>query len=440
VSYNRDVSETESTEATMKSESEEDGATTPEVAAEPHAAATPEVAAQPQPAATSEPSAIADTPAVATTSRRADEAGNDPAPELRKLLELATKYPEIGPPVAELAFKLGQNEIAERLLRLGVEGEGAGVEYYFVMAHAARREKRWPDALQATVDALVAFEKTADEKLGPDDGGRLLHLIRLGYSTLMFDMQDVNAMPSFIETLGNLLPGLEARLGGDPFYRTLLAQTLWFRDRDASEKEWEKAAELADSEFTWNARGTWYREAERDEPKAERAYRMGLEQTPRSALLLHNLAQVLVERASRSTETDPKGARRLLNESDDLLRAALREDAPRVRRYIHGTRDRLNELRRKLPRPPQRGRGDTRGDRQQGPGPGRQQRPTQGQGPGGRGQGQGQDRGRRDSRDGGDRGDRSDRRGPKQDSFLTEGTVSLGEMVLAKLKEQQSKG
>jgi hypothetical protein len=49
----------------------------------------------------------------------------------------------------------------------------------------------------------------------------------------------------------------------------------------------------------WNARGTWYKEAERDLDKAERAYRKGLEKVGGSGLLMHNLAQVLVERAER---------------------------------------------------------------------------------------------------------------------------------------------
>jgi len=39
---------------------------------------------------------------------------------------------------------------------------------------------------------------------------------------------------------------------------------------ELSEAEWDRAAELGDSEFTWNARGTWYREAEKDEDKEEK--------------------------------------------------------------------------------------------------------------------------------------------------------------------------
>ena len=278
-----------------------------------------------------------------------DDSHPDPTPELRKLVDLAAKYPEIGPPLAELAFKIGQEELGNRVVRMGLEKEGPGVEFYFVAANAARREGKQEEALQKTLEAVRAYRGTPDASVAPDDGPRLLHLIRQGFTSLMFDLKDVHSQPDFVNGLKEELPGLSPRLGNDPFYRALLAQTIWYEDKRKSEDEWECAVELGEAEHTWNARGTWYKEAERDPAKAEKTYRQGLEVAPHSALLLHNLAQLLLERAAQP-EVSGDDTRKLLREGDELLRRALREDSPKgFRRYIHTTRDRLNELRSTLP-------------------------------------------------------------------------------------------
>jgi tetratricopeptide (TPR) repeat protein len=363
------------------------------------------------------------------------EARADRTIPLRKLVELAAKYAEVGPPLADLCFAIGESEVAEQLVRLGTQGGGGAgsVEYWFVAANAARRQRRYSDALRATVEAVQALAAAPDEPLGADGETRFLHLIRLGFATLMFDLRDLNAEPELRGALAEHLPRLEGRLGAIPFYRTLLAQTLWFTDKEASEREWDKADELGDPETTWNARGTWYNEADHDLDKAERAYRRGLEKVPTSALLMHNLAQILLEKAKRpGVSTDE--ARRRINQSVELLRSALRQDAPRLRRHIHATRDRLEELRRSLPPLPPRGDRDRdRGprerfarDRDRGPAARDRDR-----GPGGPDRDRGQ-------------GDRGPRRPPRESQpqqpkqkFLVEGTVSLGEMILAKLKEQE---
>src|SRR5262249_51219704 len=126
-------------------------------------------------------------------------------------------------------------------------------------------------------------------------------------------------------------------------------------DRERSEKEWDRAGEGEDSEHAWNARGTWYKEAERDADKAERAYRQGLERAPQSALLMHNLAQLLLEKAARP-DISVEDTHRLLRQADALLRNALRQESPRgLRRHVHATRDRLATLRASLPPLPPRG-------------------------------------------------------------------------------------
>jgi tetratricopeptide (TPR) repeat protein len=346
---------------------------------------------------------------------------------LRKLVELAAKYPEVGAPLAELCFAIGESEVGDQLVRLGTQGGGVGgVEYWFVAANAARRQRRYSDALRATIEALQAFAAAPDQPLGNEGESRFLHLVRLGFATLMFDLRDLNADPEFSRALAENLPKLESRLGSSPFFRSLVAQTLWFTDKEASEREWDKAGEMGDPETTWNARGTWYNEAEHDLDKSERAYRRGLEKAPTSALLMHNLAQILVEKAKKAG-VSPDEARRRLNQATELLRSALRQDAPRLRRHIHATRDRLEELRRSLPPPP------PRPDRDRGP---RDRPPRDRDRQGDRAAGHGG----HDRPDRGDRGPRRPRESqpqqPKQ-KFLVEGTVSLGEMILAKLKEQE---
>ena len=371
--------------------------------------------------------------------------GADRIIPLRKLVELAAKYPEVGPPLAELAFAIGETDVGDQLVRLGTDREAPHIEYWFVAANAARREKRYDEVIAIITKAVRSVASRGELEEGEEE--RLLHLVRMGFATLMFDLHQLTPEAEFVQAMGALLPVLEPKLGQLPFYRTLLAQTLWFTDREASEREWDRADELGDAEATWNARGTWYHEAEKDLDKAERAYRKGLDKVGPSALLLHNLAQILVEKAKREG-IQPNEAHRYLNQATEMLRTALRQDAPRLRRHIHSTRDRLEEFRRKLPpaerrggdRPPryQGGYQGGAGPRPQGGGPGgprREGRPPQGQG---QGQGQG---GPRPPRQGGPPRQNQPPReqrpvGPEQ-KFLVEGKMSLGEMILAKLKEKE---
>jgi hypothetical protein len=368
--------------------------------------------------------------------------GRDVVVPLRKLVELALDNPQIGPPLAELAFAIGHKEIGDQLLRLGTDRENPPLEYYFVAAQAARRARRYPDALRATLDAVRVFDKAAAGSYGAEEGERLLQLIRTGLSVLMFDLRDLTAEPELTRELAETMPRLEDRLGEQPLYRSLLAQALWFIDKDASEREWERARELADPEGTWNARGTWYKEAEKDLEKAERAYRRGLEKAPGNALLCHNLAQILVERAEHPPS--PGAARHLLNQAQDLLKRSLQGDNPRLRRHVHATRDRLEAIRRALPppeppaprpegapahhdrrdrphrddRPPprrdERDRPQATGDRERAPT--RDDRPAP----------------RRDDRDRPPREQPRRQEDPGQ-AFLKTGTVSLGDILKAKL-------
>jgi tetratricopeptide (TPR) repeat protein len=308
-----------------------------------------------------------------------------------------------------------------------------------VAANAARREKRYDEVIAIITKAVRSIASRGELEAGEEE--RLLHLVRMGFATLMFDLHQLTPDADYVKAMAELLPQLEPTLGQIPFFRTLLAQTLWFNDREASEREWDRADELGDAEATWNARGTWYHEAEKDLEKAERAYRKGLEKAGQSALLLHNTAQILVEKAKRPN-IQPNEAHRYLNQAVEMLRTALRQDAPRLRRHIHATRDRLEELRRKLPpaerrgggdrgprhhqggpRPPggPRGGGERRDNRPPGPGPAQGPRPPR-QGP------------PRPNQGGGPRGDRPV--APEQ-KFLVEGKMSLGEMILAKLKEKE---
>src|SRR5215470_3186605 len=276
---------------------------------------------------------------------------------LRRLVELALEHPDIGPPLADLAYAIGQKEVGDQLVRLGTERENPRVEYFVIAGYAARRSRRHADVFRATLDALRALAEQGPTPGDPDEGTRVMQLVRNALSVLMFDLKDLTREPEFTGALAERLRRLEDRLGGEVLYRTLYAQALWFTDKDASERQWERAKEIAATignmqgiEAVWNARGTWAKEADRDLDKAERAYRRGLEASPESALLLHNLAQVLVERAEHASPS-PAAARHLLNQAQDLLRRTLRADVPRLRRHIHATRDRLEAVRRSLPKP-----------------------------------------------------------------------------------------
>jgi len=389
----------------------------------------------------------------AVSSREPNEHRDDGDPRdvvvpLRKLVELALAHPEIGPPLADLAFAIGHRETGDQLLRMGTDRDNPQLEYFVVAAHAARRTRRWQDALGSTIAALRAYKDAEAGVYDGDDGERLLQLVRTGFGVLMFDLKDLSAEPEFTKELATLLPELEDRLGERPLYRTLLAEALWFADKDASEKQWERARELGDEETVWNARGTWYKEAERDLDKAERAYRKGLEKVGGSGLLMHNLAQVLVERAERGVAS-PGAARHLLSQAQDLLRRTLQTDVPRLRRHIHATRDRLEAVRRSLPPPeprpapedrqpppqqqPQERRPEARADRRddRGPPPRRDDR-----GPPPRRDDRGPPPPRRDDRRGPPQQQQREQRPPENpgQTFLTKGTVSLADMILAKLK------
>jgi tetratricopeptide (TPR) repeat protein len=277
------------------------------------------------------------------------------ASDFLKLVHLSTRYPEIGPPVAELAFKTGYSDLGQRIIKVGLESDAPGLEHYTVAAKHAKHMRQYDEAMRYCADAVRTMAASPERYADADDGAKLLHLVRLGFTILMFELKDTGAHPHFISTLQEELPRLSARMETDPFYHTLRAQVLWYTDKEASEQAWDRAAELGDAEFAYNARGTWYKEAEHDPDKAEGAYRKGLEQAPGSSLLQHNLAQVLLEKARRQPET----ARKLLQEARALVKSALLGDCPRgLRRHIYNTRAELDALQDSLRQAQAQGKGE----------------------------------------------------------------------------------
>lgn len=267
----------------------------------------------------------------------------DIAQEILKLIELSMNYPEIGPPLAELAFKADFPHLGERILRMGLQSEIHGVEYHFLAAKLSRREGEFNEALARIVDALEKCTANPD-KNPPSWKSNFLHLVRLGFAILMFDIKDLNANPSFTESIPKALDKVSDWFENDPFFLTLKAQAEWFSDKEKSELLWDNAVEADEEETSHNSRGTWYKEAERDPAKAESTYRKGIEAFPKSPLLLHNLAQVIMDRAweERRKKTPEESYR----EAHGFLRRALREShRPRMRRHIHSTMDRLKTLR-----------------------------------------------------------------------------------------------
>lgn len=268
-------------------------------------------------------------------------------PELRKLSELTTRYPEIGAPLAELAMKLGHRQLGQSLVNIAIEGGPEGVDARFLAADLARREGRSEDVLDHVLSAL-ALHAASDEQNANRDT-RILHLIRQGFAVVMFDLGDVSAYPEFSQAVTDRLIELADRYVDDAFYYTLLAQAQWCADPELSEQSWELAIELGEPEATWNARGTWYKEAERDLEHAEQAYLQGLEAAPASALLLHNLAQIMMIQAS-DEDLDPEEARRKLLEARNMLRRSLKYGMRvTLRRHIHETIERLDAQLTTLP-------------------------------------------------------------------------------------------
>lgn len=265
--------------------------------------------------------------------------------EVRRLMDYATKYPEIGPTVAELSFKLGFRDVGDRVVRMGLESDDRNIEYFFVAAELARREGRSDDALKSVLDGIEANKASTDEP----PNHRLLHLIRIGFAVLMFELNDVKSRPEFSKTVSEFLKSIESHFPEDPFFYTLLAQSLWLEDREGSEKAWDQAVSFGERETSWNARGTWYKEAEKHLGKAEDAYRRGLKDDPASALLMHNLAQVLMDRAAAP---DAEGAKvqDWARQADRLMRRAIRAtQQPRLRRHIRENIERVQKFRALLP-------------------------------------------------------------------------------------------
>ena len=253
--------------------------------------------------------------------------------EQERMLSLAVKYPEIGPTLASLAFKAGWKSFAERVVATGLAGGPRGAEYFLIAAENARREGDPQAVLGIARDALK--ELGGREDLGRNDGARLLQLVRKAFAALLFDFKDPRADLEFVSNLAERWGDLEAKLTKDPLYHVLRAQILWYADPEAAEAAWDKAAaETNDPELVWNARGTWAKDAARDIPAAEKAYRIGVERVPQSALLLHNLAQLLMDRAAATLaeaagEMTPQAERsrsRDLNQAEEFLRRALRGD------------------------------------------------------------------------------------------------------------------
>ena len=249
----------------------------------------------------------ADTPVTAAPIEN-PESTADVGPELERLLSLAVRYPELGPPLAALAFKAGWRGFAERVVSAGLAGDGhaRGVEYFTLMVQTARREGRFQDVLTVVRDAVREF--MGHEIPGANEGARLLQLVRQGFSTLLFDLKDPKADLDFVSALAEAWGGLESKLSEDPLFHVLKAQILWYVDAEAAETVWHHAADMGDVELVYNARGTWAKDAERDAGAAERIYRAGIKIVPNSGLLLHNLAQLLIDRAGPETSATEKHA------------------------------------------------------------------------------------------------------------------------------------
>ena len=149
----------------------------------------------------------------------------DVGAELRQLMDLALRHPEIAPPLASLAFKVGDREVGQRLTRLGQQGD-QGVEFFFIASQADRRDGRFDEALQGAINAIASVASRLDS-VDESELRRLLHLVRHGFAVALFELKDVQRGAELAAAYVELAPRIEARFGKDHFFRTLLAQSLW---------------------------------------------------------------------------------------------------------------------------------------------------------------------------------------------------------------------
>ena len=254
--------------------------------------------------------------------------------ELKKMIEFVAKYPEIGPTVSKIASKVGEESTARRISAMGTESGQLRAEYYAVASHSARHQRNYDEALKLVREGIDSLETP----LPKDDYGRFVKMVKTGFAVLLFNKDRLDAAPAFTDGLAQALDRFAESFGEDADFLSLYAQALWLTDIDAAEKVWDRATTAPKNESSWNARGTWYKEVAKDLSKAADAYRKGLEKNKASALLGHNLAQVLIDLAKEDEEKQGS----LYAEADRLLRDALRNSKRRgYRRHIHETLDRL---------------------------------------------------------------------------------------------------
>ncbi len=260
--------------------------------------------------------------------------------ELKKMLEFVAKYPEIGPTVSKIALKVGEEATARRISAMGTESGVLRAEYYAVASHSARNERDYDGALRIVREGIDSLEIP----LPKDDYNRFVKMVRTGFAVLLFNKDNLEAAPDFTNGLADALNRFSESFGEDADFLSLYAQAVWLTDVEEAEKVWERATAAPKNESSWNARGTWYKEVAKDISRAADAYRNGLENNKNSALLGHNLAQVLIDLAKE--DEDKAGS--FLGEADRLLRDALRNSKRRgYRRHIHETLDRLKKNRPK---------------------------------------------------------------------------------------------
>ncbi len=260
--------------------------------------------------------------------------------ELKKMLEFVAKYPEIGPTVSKIALKVGEEATARRIAAMGTESGVLRAEYYAVAAHSARNERDYDGALKLVREGIDSLEIP----LPKDDYNRFVKMVRTGFAVLLFNKDNLEAAPTFTDGLAEALNRFSESVGEDADFLSLYAQAVWLTNVEEAEKVWDRATAAPRNESSWNARGTWYKEVAKDIARAADAYRKGLENNKDSALLGHNLAQVLIDLA----KDDEEKAGSFLGEADRLLRDALRNSKRRgYRRHIHETLDRLKKNRPK---------------------------------------------------------------------------------------------
>ncbi len=227
----------------------------------------------------------------ADTEEPKDFRGAGIGKELEKLRQLGADDPAILLQLALIAFKTRYYTLGQAFLEPVIADPEQAFEGFSSGFHFHAQESMYDQAFQYVARAIEAASR--QPSLPEPQRAALLKLVQRGFQVLMHEIKDVQAgnVP-FLTALRDHFVGMPWTA---PAFFVLRAQTRWFSDRTEAEADFERAVGEDESPHSINSYATWVKDIDGDLARAETLYRTGLKQFPVSALLLHNLALVLLQ-------------------------------------------------------------------------------------------------------------------------------------------------